>query len=267
MQGEFQYEPADANDTVSQSFLTSFIQSGDILPLSVKGDATSTPFTSLQLTLEGVTLSTSVTGLNVPPIITHVYVTISLDSLVTNEIEASFDIYNPLDADLVIEFVRADGMVNGEIYAHFDQAFSNYVIPLGQTVNSGTFGNVKLVKGALESLQIIPLGYLDIQTADTVRVGVNGYQIPWLHVNQNDVAITYSYDLISLAGLLSAAQSMTAPHASATLLSSLSGGLFTGSSAAMSSHSLIVNVPTSVASSLAPSFTGNAAKVTNETLL
>ncbi|KAI6121372.1 hypothetical protein F5141DRAFT_1186618 [Pisolithus sp. B1] len=246
MQGEFQYEPADANDTVSQSFLTSFIQSGDILPLSVKGDATSTPFTSLQLTLEGVTLSTSVTGLNVPPIITHVYVTISLDSLVTNEIEASFDasgpvkIYNPLDADLVIEF----------IYAHFDQAFSNYVIPLGQTVNSGTFGNVKLVKGALESLQIIPLGYLDIQTADTVRVGVNGYQIPWLHVNQNDVAITYSYDLISLAGLLSAAQSMTAPHASATLLSSLSGGLFTGSSAAMSSHSLIVNVPTSVASSL-----------------
>ncbi|KAI6169518.1 hypothetical protein EDD17DRAFT_1748665 [Pisolithus thermaeus] len=273
MQGEFQYEPADASDTVSQSFLTSFIQSGDILPLSVKGDATSTPFTSLQLTLEGVTLSTSVTGLNVPPIITHVYVTISLDSLVTNEIEASFDasgpvkIYNPLDADLVIEFVQADGMVNGEIYTHFDQAFSNYVIPLGKTVNSGTFGNVKLVKGALESLQIIPLGYLDIQTADTVRVGVNGYQIPWLHVNQNDVAITYSYNLISLAGLLSAAQSMTAPHASATLLSSLSGGLFTGSSAAMSSHSLIVNVPTSVASSLAPSFTGNAAKATNETLL
>ncbi|KAI6135778.1 hypothetical protein EV401DRAFT_1898270 [Pisolithus croceorrhizus] len=267
MQGEFQYEPADANDTVSQSFLTSFIQSGDILPLSVKGDAASTPFTSLQSALEGVTLSTSVTGLNVPPIITHVYVTISLDSLVTNEVETSFDIYNPLDAHLVIEFVQADGMVDGEIYAHFDQAFSNYVIPPGQTVNSGTFGNVKLVKGALASLQIIPLGYLDIRTADTVRVGVNGYQIPWLHVNQNDVATTYSYDLISLAGLLSAAQSMTAPHASATLLPSLSAGLFTGSSAAMSSYSL-VNVPTSVPSSLAPSFTGNAAKATtNETLL
>lgn len=83
------------------------------------------------------------------------------------------------------------------------------------------------------------LGYLDVQTADTVRVGVNGYQIPWLHVNRNDVATTYSYDLVSLAGLLSAAQSMTTPHASATLLSSLSGGSFTGSSAAMSSRSLV----------------------------
>lgn len=107
MQGESQYEPADANDTVSQSFSTSFIQSGGILPLSVKGDVASAPLTSLQPALEGVTLSTSVTGLNVSPIITDVYATISLDSLLTNEIEAGFDIYNPLDADLVIEFVEA----------------------------------------------------------------------------------------------------------------------------------------------------------------
>lgn len=47
-------------------------------------------------------------------------------------------------------------MANGEIYAHFDQAFSDYVFPPGQTVNSGTFGNLKLVKGALASLQVIP---------------------------------------------------------------------------------------------------------------
>ncbi|KAF8840051.1 hypothetical protein BDN67DRAFT_1054007 [Paxillus ammoniavirescens] len=169
MAGEFHYEPADANDTVAQSFLTSFVQGDSVLPLTVKGDSASSPFASLEPALEGVTLQTSVTGLNVPPIITHIYPTISAETLVTNEVELSFDIYNPLGADLVIEFVQADGLINGEIYAHFDQAFSNFVIPPGQTVNSGQFPHVKLVQGAVASLPIIPLGYMDIQAIATTR--------------------------------------------------------------------------------------------------
>jgi len=62
MAGEFHYEPADANNTVAESFLTSFVQSGDVLPLTVRGDSASSPFTSLNPALEGVTLQTSVTG-------------------------------------------------------------------------------------------------------------------------------------------------------------------------------------------------------------
>lgn len=62
MSGEFRYEPADANNTIAESFLTSFVQSGDVLPLAVEGDSTSSPFTSLNPALEGVTLHTSVTG-------------------------------------------------------------------------------------------------------------------------------------------------------------------------------------------------------------
>lgn len=62
MAGEFHYEPADANDTVAESFLTSFVQSGDVLPLTVQGDSASSPFTSLNPALEGVMLQTSVTG-------------------------------------------------------------------------------------------------------------------------------------------------------------------------------------------------------------
>ncbi|KAG8213768.1 hypothetical protein J3R82DRAFT_10478 [Butyriboletus roseoflavus] len=169
MAREFQYEPADANNTVAESFLTSFVQSGNILPLTVQGDGASSPFTSLNRALEGVTLQTSVTGLNVPPIITHLYATISLATLVTNEVQLSFDIYNPLGADLVIEYVQADGLVNGEIYAHFDQAFSSFVIPPGQTVNSGTFSNVVLTQGVYASLGILPLGYMDVQAVSTTR--------------------------------------------------------------------------------------------------
>ncbi|KAG1742190.1 hypothetical protein EDB19DRAFT_1702736 [Suillus lakei] len=219
MPGEFQYEPANPNDTVAEAFLTSFLQTGNSLPLTIQGDSASTPFASLQPALEGVTLTTSVTGLNVAPIISHLYPEITLATLVTNEINLSFDITNPLDAELEILFVQADGLINGEIYAHLDQAFSSFVIPPKQTVNSGKFGNVKLVKGALASLPIIPLGYLDIQSAATTRVGSGGYQIPWLHINQNHV--TASYDLgVSLADLSSAGQSMTATtsHGGSTAL-------------------------------------------------
>ncbi|KAF9245017.1 hypothetical protein BU15DRAFT_85819 [Melanogaster broomeanus] len=210
LSAEFQYAPANANDTVAQEFLTSFVQSGDVLPLTVKGDSASSPFASLQPALEGVTLQSSVTGLNVPPIITQVYPSVSLETLVSNEVDLSFDIYNPLGADLVIEFVQADGLINGEIYAHFDQAFSNFVIPPGQTVNSGQFSHVVLVHGALATLPIIPLGYMDINAVATVRMGANGYQLPWLHINQMHVTATYNLNLLSLGDLQSAAQSMTA---------------------------------------------------------
>jgi len=79
-------------------------------------------------------------------------------------------IYNPLDAELDISFVQADGLINGDIYAHFQQAFTSFVIPAKQTVNSGQFGHVKLVKGALASLPIIPLGYMDVQAVSTTRL-------------------------------------------------------------------------------------------------
>ncbi|KAG0700311.1 hypothetical protein DFH29DRAFT_758728, partial [Suillus ampliporus] len=62
MLGEFHYEPANPNDTIAEGFLTSFLQTGDSLPLTIQGDSASTPFTSLQPTLEGLTLMTSVTG-------------------------------------------------------------------------------------------------------------------------------------------------------------------------------------------------------------
>ncbi|KAG2368054.1 hypothetical protein BDR07DRAFT_1391769 [Suillus spraguei] len=209
MPGEFHYEPANPNDTIAEAFLTSFLQTGNSLSITIQGDSASTPFASLQPALEGLTLTTSVTGLNVAPIISHLYPEITPATLLTNEINLSFDVTNPLDAELEISFVQADGLINGEIYAHLDQAFSSFVIPPKQTVNSGKFGNVKLVKGALASLPIIPLGYLDIQCVATTSVGSGGYQIPWLHINQYHV--TASYDLgISLADLSLAGQSMTA---------------------------------------------------------
>lgn len=59
---EFHYAPADANDTVAQSFLTEFLQTDDSIPLTIQGDSDSSPFASLQPGLEGVELMTSLKG-------------------------------------------------------------------------------------------------------------------------------------------------------------------------------------------------------------
>jgi hypothetical protein len=59
---EFHYEPDSANDTTAQSFLSKFIQTGDTLPLAIKGDPWSSPYPSLVPALEGVSLSSSLNG-------------------------------------------------------------------------------------------------------------------------------------------------------------------------------------------------------------
>ncbi|EPQ57376.1 hypothetical protein GLOTRDRAFT_120580 [Gloeophyllum trabeum ATCC 11539] len=240
---EFRYEPNDANDTVAQSFLSDFLQTGDTLPLSIKGDSSSTPFGSLQSALEGLEISTSLKGLNVPPIITHINVYIGLSTLFDNIVDINFDVSNPLDTPLVIEFVQDDSGVNGDIYAHFDQAFDSFVVPPHSTANSGTFGNVVLVKGALASLGIIPLGYLDVFSVATTLVGEGGYRIPWLHLTQKNVPTTYNLAL-SLDALQAAAKSIavsgtagSANHSSTVVSGSMSASSLTGGNVTSASKS------------------------------
>jgi len=102
---------------------------------------------------------------------------------------------NPLDAALVIEFVQSDGKVNDVIFAQFSQAFTNFVVPPHQSVSSGVFDNVVLPQGAIASLDIVPLGVLDVSAAATVRVGEGGYEIPFLKLEQTNVPTSYNLAL------------------------------------------------------------------------
>lgn len=223
----FRYEPDDANDTTAQMFLTRFIQTGDDLELSVEGDKASTPFGSLQTALDGVTLATSIMGLNHPNIIASAHVIITLESLLTNLVSVEFSVTNPLDADMVIEFVQSDSGLDGITYAFFRQSFDNFVIPPGQTVSSGVFDNVLLPQGAIASLDIIPRGVLDINAANTVRLGgKGGYEIPWLQLKQTNVPTTYDLSLGGAAttvdGLLKKAKEILNPSSSNSSVSSTS---------------------------------------------
>ena len=53
-------------------------------------------------------------------------------------VSINFDIQNPLDADLNIKFVQADSGVDGETFAHFDQAFDDFVVPAAMAARPTT---------------------------------------------------------------------------------------------------------------------------------
>ncbi|KAF5386260.1 hypothetical protein D9615_002421 [Tricholomella constricta] len=206
---EFHYQPDNANDTIAQAFLSQFIQTDDQLDLTIHGDQNSSPFPSLSPGLAQLQLTTSLKGLNQPTFITHIAVTITLETLENDLVSVNFDVHNPLDADLIIEFVQSDAGVDGITYAHFGQSFSSFVVPPGQTVNSGDFPNVLLTQGAIPSLEIIPLGILDVSAATTVRVGQGGYQVPWLKLSQKAVPTEYNL-VLGLTSLKEKAKELNA---------------------------------------------------------
>ncbi|KAF8894927.1 hypothetical protein CPB84DRAFT_1848428 [Gymnopilus junonius] len=222
---EFHYEPADANDTVAQSFLTEFIQTSDAIPLAIHGDSSSSPFASLGPGLSQLQLSTNLDGINQPTIITQIFVTVTLESFDTNEVSVDFIVQNPLDTDLVIEFVQSDAGVNGEIFAQFSQPFDSFVVPPGQQVHSGEFGHVLLTQGALASLDIIPLGFLDVASAVTVRIGQGGYQVPFLKLSQPGVPTIYTLSLgdVSLNGVLNGLKAKKASTSAAATAGKTAG--------------------------------------------
>ncbi|KAG8833980.1 hypothetical protein FRC17_009762 [Serendipita sp. 399] len=185
---EFRYHPANANDTVAQSFLQTYLEQGGAVPITIHGDAKSASFDSLVPALQQTSLSSGVPGI-AAKMVTHVNVYITAGSLITNEVEVDFDVANPLDTDLQLVHVQSDSGINGETYAHFTWDFPNFVIPAHSSGNSGKVSHVKLVKGVLASLPLASSPTLDLRIAQTGRIGVNGYEIPWLQLVQNAVPV------------------------------------------------------------------------------
>ncbi|KAJ3838704.1 hypothetical protein F5878DRAFT_725102 [Lentinula raphanica] len=252
---EFHYEPSNSNDSVAQAFIADFLTSTENLPLSIKGDSDSTPIDSLKEALSGLSLSTSLPGMG-QTLIKDILVTITLDSLVTNEVSINVDIFNPTDAELQILGIQSTGSIDGTVYAQFTTTFDSYIIPAGQTVNSGEIDHVLLVQGAIASLGIVGEN-LDVAAANTIQVGIGGYTLPWLKINQSDVPTTYNLDVagLTLVELKAQAEQM---NASSSAVSGSTSSTTSGSSALKSASSVSTTGVTS--SSSAPSTT-----VTNTT--
>ncbi|KIJ22799.1 hypothetical protein M422DRAFT_276714 [Sphaerobolus stellatus SS14] len=116
--------------------------------------------------------------------VNNINVDISLDTLVTNLVERAdyirhsilmFTVNNPLKVPISIQHVAANGSVNGTVFVNFAQDFDNFTILPGEVVNSGTFQNVSLVQGIDATVDIVPLGSLDIES-DVVVTGWINYE-------------------------------------------------------------------------------------------
>ncbi|CAL1708136.1 unnamed protein product [Somion occarium] len=249
----FHYQPGDANDTTAQSFLSSFLTSTDNLALTIQGDSESSLIQSLQQSLSGVRLATSLPGMG-QSLIKHINVDITLDTLITNLVTINVDIFNPLDAELRILFIQDDAKVDGTTFAHFDHQFEDFVIPPGQTVNSGPIDNVLLVQGAIASLGIIPLGKLDTFNAVTAQIGEGGYTIPWLQLMQMGVPTTYNLDILGISvgipQFKSMASSMSASSVAKTATTASGTSSASGFASGPESSALVSVAVTSIVSSL-----------------
>ncbi|KAF8585455.1 hypothetical protein K439DRAFT_1043754 [Ramaria rubella] len=134
-------------------------------------------------------------------LVTQINVFITLDSLVTNLVSVNFDVKNPLPFEITIDQVSSQGLVNSIVFAEFTQQFpgSSFIVPPLGSANSGTFGNVLLTQGALNSLSIIPLGVLDLAANVSLRVatidGLLGLPIPLDGLKQQSVPTSYTLDI------------------------------------------------------------------------
>ncbi|KAF8971798.1 hypothetical protein BDZ97DRAFT_1145968 [Flammula alnicola] len=107
----------------------------------------------------------------------HINVSTTFDPLPTNPVPIDFDLTNLLPVELTFDNIQAEAGVNGETFITFNQTFPEpgLVLPPLSTVNSGTVDNVLLVNGTVETLGIIPLGFLDLLINASIRaITVNG---------------------------------------------------------------------------------------------
>ncbi|KAJ7508355.1 hypothetical protein B0H11DRAFT_1964524 [Mycena galericulata] len=134
-------------------------------------------------------------------LVTKINATITLDTLTTNLLSINFEAQNPLIFELTIDSVSSTAGINGTEYASFNYTFPKpVVVPALGSANSGEIPNVLLTQGAIASLNIIPLGYLDLLNVDVnVRAltidGLLGIPLSITGLHQKNVSTTYDLDL------------------------------------------------------------------------
>ncbi|KAF5340182.1 hypothetical protein D9758_014983 [Tetrapyrgos nigripes] len=119
-------------------------------------------------------------------------------SLLPQQLES---VSNPLPIELTLTSVKSSAGINNTEYASFDHTFSPpLVVPILGQASSGKIDNVLLTQGAVASLDIIPLGVLDLLDTDVnVRAGsifgIGGIPLPIDDLKQSNVPVTYTLDL------------------------------------------------------------------------
>ncbi|KDQ31526.1 hypothetical protein PLEOSDRAFT_1111844 [Pleurotus ostreatus PC15] len=134
-------------------------------------------------------------------LVKSINVTITLESLTTNLVTTAVEISNTLPVELTINTINTSAGINGTEFAAFQHTFEKgLVLPPFSTVNTGEIPNVLLTQGAIASLDIIPLGFLDLLNTDVnvhalTIFGFGGIPIPITGLKQSHVPTTYNLAL------------------------------------------------------------------------
>ncbi|KAJ3715034.1 hypothetical protein FB446DRAFT_323680 [Lentinula raphanica] len=173
-----------------------------LLGVQLVGNVAGAPSSATEIVpdLEGLSIGDIINALGIG-LVQNITAIITLDSLTTNLIDVDFTAKNPLIIELTLDKVSSIAGVNNTVYASFNHTFDPPVVvrPL-ETADSGTIDNVLLVQGAINSLNIIPLGELDLMDVNiSVRAatidGFGGIPIPINGLKQSDVPTTYTLDI------------------------------------------------------------------------
>ncbi|KAJ3838725.1 hypothetical protein EV361DRAFT_795041 [Lentinula raphanica] len=182
-----------------------------LLGVQLVGNVAGAPSSATEIVpdLEGLSIGDIINALGIG-LVQNITAIITLDSLTTNLIDIPFihlssnlftfadlkTAKNPLIIELTLDKVSSIAGVNNTVYASFNHTFDPPVVvrPL-ETADSGTIDNVLLVQGAINSLNIIPLGELDLMDVNiSVRAatidGFGGIPIPINGLKQSDVPTT-----------------------------------------------------------------------------
>ncbi|KAJ7641023.1 hypothetical protein FB45DRAFT_899281 [Roridomyces roridus] len=134
-------------------------------------------------------------------LVTQINTTITLDSLTTNLVSVDVELQNPLPFELTLDTVASTAGINGTVFASFNHTFSTGIVvpPFGKA-KTGVIDNVLLTQGAIASLAIIPLGFLDLLEIDTnIRAltidGFLGIPLTISDLHQTNVSTLYTLDL------------------------------------------------------------------------
>ncbi|KAK7053541.1 hypothetical protein R3P38DRAFT_2850878 [Favolaschia claudopus] len=111
--------------------------------------------------------------LTIGNLITHIDLTITVDTVTNNLVTIDFEAQNPFNLELTLDSLLTNAGLNGAGFASLDHTFASPVVipPLG-TAQSGNIADVLLTQGLSSFLNIVPFGVLDLLGGSSdVRAG------------------------------------------------------------------------------------------------
>ncbi|GAA5897781.1 hypothetical protein JCM8208_000260 [Rhodotorula glutinis] len=189
---EFQYMPADPNNAVAEDLLTQYLSTKGQIPLTIQGDAESSPYGALDQAFSGLKLETSFPGQGLP-LVHDIEIYVDLIAAVCNN-SASFDfrINNNLETFITLLTLKGTASQNGVVYATFDYTFQNQLTTPAQTTPGGYTEQVpvKLPQGGLGSLPLLANQAAGLDIDIVAGVSIGGYVAPSFAYQQKAVPYT-----------------------------------------------------------------------------